>query len=753
MVKRARKRQPLLQPGQQQPVWPPSPPDHIIEEFKHLPNELIFRIAYNSSWTTAYGMRLTCSWLRTWIREADIREVYRTDRGNWLYAAFTGRVELLERIHAKGKTYKFCRSRLGMWDMALRLACLGGSAEVAKLAFEHGAKLEPNVKYGWAEVQKELKLEFAAGESMAGNKDYHHFSLLNAVATGRILVIDAFLDAGLEETISPFRKARLLDTARETSIVSFAHLLAKMKSVDAKVVRGGMTTAAWACRPDLMRKIMARHPAATERLYIMLKNLKETHPDEVVKTLIQNFPNEFFSVTNMSRIVQSWKIERVEFVVPDMSDPRFNVNIIWLVSRIGNSSKHVGIVKALLEWQRVKFLDALLMDLSIVFAEWHLRCVELVVPHIVGVRFIMEIGTLVGRVGYYPDHATIVKTLLEYHKGVFLVTLTDRAVLQLVLKRWDVKCLEPVLLELFECTYDTVPWMWMDLGRQGSRSDVVKLLLDVAWYFFAKPSAAVMVHITNNWHNDCLKEYVAKMTGPEQMFTAFSHAIIARRYEFASMVQRRATALDKPLLMPMPEPLLIKLATENIPCLLESALESGIKISHACLQKCLCQAATSGSLDCVRLLIQHGADVNLGTETPLLLASRNKHAEIVKHLLNNGADVQISTALDAAMQNNACRIMSMLLWKDADVVELLRGAIRRGDRGGIVNLLSCIEVHNARILTLDVMADGEGDLGRKIVLPFNYLMEATRYDYDYEWVAQILRSSPCLEVEYSSIVG
>ena len=90
--------------------------------------------------------------------------------------------------------------------------------------------------------------------------------------------------------------------------------------------------------------------------------------------------------------------------------------------------------------------------------------------------------------------------------------------------------------------------------------------------------------------------------------------------------------------------------------------------------------------------------------------------------------------------------MSMLLWKEANWVKVLKSAIRRGDRGGIVSLLSCIELHNARLVT-----EPEYRF-KKIVLPFEYLMDATGYDYDWAWLATNL-SSPCLEIDCSTKMG
>ena len=51
---------------------------------------------------------------------------------------------------------------------------------------------------------------------------------------------------------------------------------------------------------------------------------------------------------------------------------------------------------------------------------------------------------------------------------------------------------------------------------------------------------------------------------------------------------------------------------------------------------CLC-----GHLDCVRLLLMHGADVELANEhdeSPLQMACSNNHRQVVRCLLERGAD-------------------------------------------------------------------------------------------------------------------
>ena len=50
-------------------------------------------------------------------------------------------------------------------------------------------------------------------------------------------------------------------------------------------------------------------------------------------------------------------------------------------------------------------------------------------------------------------------------------------------------------------------------------------------------------------------------------------------------------------------------------------------------------AATVGSLDMVKLLLDYGANVNTNDNTPLIKAVEHKHLDIVKLLLQKGADI------------------------------------------------------------------------------------------------------------------
>lgn len=87
----------------------------------------------------------------------------------------------------------------------------------------------------------------------------------------------------------------------------------------------------------------------------------------------------------------------------------------------------------------------------------------------------------------------------------------------------------------------------------------------------------------------------------------------------------------------------------------------------------LIEAAANGHLDVVKLLIENGADVNLKGEAwygPLHAAAAKGHIEVVKILLENGADVNIfhhNKPLHNAAMNGHIEVAEILLAHGADI--------------------------------------------------------------------------------------
>ena len=94
----------------------------------------------------------------------------------------------------------------------------------------------------------------------------------------------------------------------------------------------------------------------------------------------------------------------------------------------------------------------------------------------------------------------------------------------------------------------------------------------------------------------------------------------------------------------------------------------------------LIMAAKNGHLNVVKYLVEEGADVNahvMGDETPLIRAAWSGHLDVVKYLVEQGADVNKSvrdsyslnsekrSALKMARRGNHQKVISYLISKGA----------------------------------------------------------------------------------------
>jgi hypothetical protein len=138
----------------------------------------------------------------------------------------------------------------------------------------------------------------------------------------------------------------------------------------------------------------------------------------------------------------------------------------------------------------------------------------------------------------------------------------------------------------------------------------------------------------------------------------------------------------------------------------------GRGMSQESIQPALCCAAAEGHVSCMQLLVQHGADVNAGTQhfdtsSPLLKAMWSKCPEAVVWLLQQGAHVEPAgsnnTTLKAAVKVPALPCIPVLLRHG--VLDRDGSALYLAARGGPAQLVQILL--NAGPATVELGALGQ----------------------------------------------
>ena len=102
---------------------------------------------------------------------------------------------------------------------------------------------------------------------------------------------------------------------------------------------------------------------------------------------------------------------------------------------------------------------------------------------------------------------------------------------------------------------------------------------------------------------------------------------------------------------------------------MKKLIEAGAYLNEESHKSPLCVAAKYGHTDCVKELIQAGADLNARTvdgkgETPLMEAARNFSFDCVSTLLKAGAEVDTTYLAFLAM------VTSFVPWKNSGIVHI-----------------------------------------------------------------------------------
>jgi arylsulfatase A-like enzyme/ankyrin repeat protein len=146
----------------------------------------------------------------------------------------------------------------------------------------------------------------------------------------------------------------------------------------------------------------------------------------------------------------------------------------------------------------------------------------------------------------------------------------------------------------------------------------------------------------------------------------------------------------------------------------------------------LARAAESGNLEAAKLLLAHGAMVNVSGRTPLIAAAASGHRSMVELLLDHGAQVNAgewngATALQHAAENGHTPVLELLLDRGAD-----RDA---ADQDGVTALIAAAA--GGRDDAVRLLAEGGADVNKATRTHLTALIAAAR-DCDPASVAALL---------------
>ena len=104
-------------------------------------------------------------------------------------------------------------------------------------------------------------------------------------------------------------------------------------------------------------------------------------------------------------------------------------------------------------------------------------------------------------------------------------------------------------------------------------------------------------------------------------------------------------------------------------------------------------ASQEGHIDIVKYLVENGADIHARNDWALIMASENGHLDIVKYLVNEGADIHVRKdwALRIASEKGHLDIVKYLVNEGADIHARDDWALRVASRKGHVEVVKFLK--------------------------------------------------------------
>ena len=127
-------------------------------------------------------------------------------------------------------------------------------------------------------------------------------------------------------------------------------------------------------------------------------------------------------------------------------------------------------------------------------------------------------------------------------------------------------------------------------------------------------------------------------------------------------------------------------------------IENGANV-HVNNNEVLKKASENGHLEVVKFLVQNGADVDANNGLPLILASQNGHLEVVEYLVSKDANIHIRNdlALSWASERGHLEVVKFLVKNGANVHAYDDYALRETSRYGYLEVVKFLVKNGANV--------------------------------------------------------